>query len=82
MQTVEDRLNNALDAALEMTFPASDPIAVYIVESEAEAKDAPPRTHETDQRIPARTPQRSAPALIQACIALLALLRGTPRSSR
>ncbi|MCI3952915.1 MAG: hypothetical protein K0S28_2361 [Paucimonas sp.] len=34
MQTVEDRLNNALDAALEMTFPASDPIAVYIVESE------------------------------------------------
>ena len=30
MKTAEDRLNEALDAALEMTFPASDPIAVYL----------------------------------------------------
>lgn len=44
MQTVEDRIDNALDAALEMTFPASDPIAVYIPESRAEAKDVPPRS--------------------------------------
>jgi hypothetical protein len=32
MKTVEDHLDKALDAALEMTFPASDPIAVYIAE--------------------------------------------------
>lgn len=36
MQTLEDRIDKALDAALEMTFPASDPIAVYIAESPAE----------------------------------------------
>jgi len=81
MQTVEDRLNNALDAALEMTFPASDPIAVYIVESEAQAIDAPPRTQETGRRTPARTLQRSAPALTQGVYCLLALLRSTPPSS-
>jgi hypothetical protein len=27
--TRDDKLDRALDAALEMTFPASDPIAVY-----------------------------------------------------
>ena len=27
--TLEDRIDRALDAALEMTFPASDPIAIY-----------------------------------------------------
>ena len=32
MALVEDRISNALDAALEMTFPASDPIAVYTPE--------------------------------------------------
>jgi hypothetical protein len=30
----EDRTSKALDAALEMTFPASDPIAVSIYEDE------------------------------------------------
>jgi len=38
MKTVEDRLDEALDAALEMTFPASDPIAVYIVEPRSSSK--------------------------------------------
>jgi hypothetical protein len=37
--TREDRLDRALDAALEMTFPASDPIAVYAYD---------PRTTRTD----------------------------------
>ena len=27
--TQDERMDRALDAALEMTFPASDPIAVY-----------------------------------------------------
>lgn len=30
MKAADDTLNRALDQALEMTFPASDPIAVYI----------------------------------------------------
>ena len=38
MKTVEE-LNKALDAALEMTFPASDPIAIYIAESRSVAQD-------------------------------------------
>ena len=29
MKTTEDALEQALDAALDMTFPASDPIAVH-----------------------------------------------------
>lgn len=41
MRADEDRLNNALDAALEMTFPASDPIAVYIAEPRSEAQSLP-----------------------------------------
>jgi hypothetical protein len=41
MRTAEDRLNDALDAALEMTFPASDPIAVYIAEPRSEAQNLP-----------------------------------------
>ena len=32
MNYFEDRTSNALDRALEMTFPASDPIAVYMPE--------------------------------------------------
>ena len=28
MENIQDRLTQALDEALEMTFPASDPIAV------------------------------------------------------
>lgn len=35
--TPEDKTNAALDAALEMTFPASDPIAVYLPEANAAA---------------------------------------------
>ena len=34
MRFTEDHVSDALDAALEMTFPASDPVAVYIQESE------------------------------------------------
>jgi hypothetical protein len=34
-------LDEALDAALEMTFPASDPIAVYIAEPRSVAEDRP-----------------------------------------
>ena len=30
-----DSIHEALDAALEMTFPASDPVAVYIPEPES-----------------------------------------------
>ena len=30
--TFTDHLSDALDAALDMTFPASDPIAIYRVE--------------------------------------------------
>lgn len=32
MRTIEERIEDALDAALEMSFPASDPIAVHIGE--------------------------------------------------
>ena len=55
MQTIADRINNALDAALEMTFPASDPIAVYIADSEPKPKIV---RHKTESRraIGARTP--------------------------
>jgi hypothetical protein len=36
---IEDRVDAMLDQALEMTFPASDPISVYIPEASAvEAK--------------------------------------------
>lgn len=28
MENIEDKMNNALDEALELTFPASDPIAL------------------------------------------------------
>lgn len=30
MSTIADRLDSSLDDALEMTFPASDPIAVFM----------------------------------------------------
>jgi len=30
MESIDDRISRALDSALEMTFPASDPIAVYM----------------------------------------------------
>lgn len=36
-----DHVSNALDAALEMTFPASDPVAVYVA-----ADDIAPRLNE------------------------------------
>lgn len=34
MTRFEDRTSRMLDAALEMTFPASDPIAVSVYEDE------------------------------------------------
>ncbi|HEX2825829.1 MAG TPA: hypothetical protein VHP37_05745 [Burkholderiales bacterium] len=38
--TREDRMERALDAALESTFPASDPIAFYAYERHSSAEDA------------------------------------------
>lgn len=46
-------LLDALDAALEMTFPASDPIAVYRAE--------PGRTDEYDKSAPSRRAAVSHP---------------------
>ena len=37
-----DRTSAALDAALEMTFPASDPIAVYLPEEAADERQVSP----------------------------------------
>ena len=39
MTDLEDTTNSALDSALEMTFPASDPIAVYIPEERTADRD-------------------------------------------
>lgn len=61
MQTIADRINNALDAALEMTFPASDPIAVYIADSEAKPKIVRHKTEESRRAIAARTPNVPRP---------------------
>ena len=33
----EDRVDRMLDSALEMTFPASDPIAIYIPDADSTA---------------------------------------------
>jgi hypothetical protein len=43
--TRDERMDRALDAALEMTFPASDPIAVYMEE---------PRTRAAEEKVKAR----------------------------
>lgn len=40
MTYFEDRTSSALDDALEMTFPASDPIAVYIPEERTENEES------------------------------------------
>ena len=40
--TAVDKTSAALDAALEMTFPASDPISVYVPENKPE-RDEPSR---------------------------------------
>jgi hypothetical protein len=37
--TRDERMDRALDAALEMTFPASDPIAVYMDEPRTRAAE-------------------------------------------
>ena len=34
----DDSMDRALDAALEMTFPASDPIAVYAYDPRSDAE--------------------------------------------
>ncbi|MGQ0750966.1 MAG: hypothetical protein ACT4PS_10570 [Betaproteobacteria bacterium] len=55
MNSIKD-LDEALDAALEMTFPASDPIAVYIAEPRVAAEDRPsgdPRAPEPHVRLAA-----------------------------
>jgi hypothetical protein len=38
--TQDERIDRALDAALEMTFPASDPIAVYAYDPRSSAAGA------------------------------------------
>jgi hypothetical protein len=54
--TREDRIDRALDAALEMTFPASDPIAVCAYEprsrsAESSADKTRERTSARSQRV-------------------------------
>ena len=54
--TREDRIDRALDAALEMTFPASDPIAVCVDEprlrpAESGADKTGERTSTRGQRV-------------------------------
>ena len=44
--TRDERMDRALDAALEMTFPASDPIAVYMYEPRSSAANATANTSE------------------------------------
>jgi hypothetical protein len=61
MQTIVDRINNALDAALEMTFPASDPIAVYIAESEPKPKICAIKRRNPGALIAASTPNVPRP---------------------
>ena len=42
MTHVDERMNAALDDALEMTFPASDPIAIYMPDDRsADTGDSP-----------------------------------------
>jgi hypothetical protein len=35
MRTIEDHVEEALDAALAMTFPASDPVAILLAEPDS-----------------------------------------------
>jgi hypothetical protein len=44
--TRDERMDRALDAALEMTFPASDPIAVYMDEPRSRVAKANEKTSE------------------------------------
>ena len=48
----DDRIDRALDAALEMTFPASDPIAVCV--DEPRLRSAEPGADKTRERTSAR----------------------------
>lgn len=50
--TAQDRMNRALDAALEMTFPASDPIAIYAPE-EPRARSGEDSAASTSRETPA-----------------------------
>lgn len=59
METPADRVERALDAALILTFPASDPIAIRSPEAEsAQVGAADPRADET--RRPAAPARRAA----------------------
>lgn len=40
MQDIDHKLDDALDEALEMTFPASDPIAIATAATEEESNRA------------------------------------------
>jgi hypothetical protein len=52
MEAIEDHVAKALDLALELTFPASDPIAVTLPDAtERQQREAcPARTTTPDQR--------------------------------
>jgi hypothetical protein len=56
--TRDERMDRALDAALEMTFPASDPIAVYVREpgpSAAKANETTSENLRSRSRLPTLT---------------------------
>ena len=56
--TRDERMDRALDAALEMTFPASDPIAVYVREprwSAAKANETTSEESRSRSRLPTLT---------------------------
>jgi hypothetical protein len=62
MKTIADGIERALDDALRMTFPASDPVAVFVPAGPAEARI------ETRQPLAPGVPRRGqAPPARAAC---------------
>jgi len=57
MQRSAEVLDRELDEALEMTFPASDPLAV--VAPGSTRADAPPKTHDEPEEDAAQVPSRA-----------------------
>jgi hypothetical protein len=56
VQDCHDSIDDALDAALEMTFPASDPIALFVQEYDGwnDARERDTRTGEASAAMPNR----------------------------
>ena len=53
MKTIADHGEQALDDALNMTFPASDPVAVFVPDAPAEMQPethSPPASHPRRER--------------------------------